>query len=104
MPGHGERFIETFDDWFTRINKRVQRLERRLAALPGAGPGTPTLLTNNSGFTGSVWAMKVASALVCHSISSRRIRVSIRIEAWMTWTIWTSREIRRLRTFLSDQP
>jgi hypothetical protein len=53
MPGHGERFIETFDDWFVRINKRVQRLERRVSintvaeALPAgavtlwAGPVVP---------------------------------------------------------------
>lgn len=54
MPGHGERFIQTFDDWFVRINKRVQRLERRVArqataaAVPAgsvmlwAGPTVPT--------------------------------------------------------------
>lgn len=31
MPGHGERIVQTFDDWFVRINKRVQRLERRVS-------------------------------------------------------------------------
>lgn len=41
MPGHGERFVETFDDWFVRINKRVQRLERRVSiTLPTAAAAT----------------------------------------------------------------
>ncbi len=38
MPGHGERIIQTFDEWVVRINKRVQRLERRLAQ-NGSGSG-----------------------------------------------------------------
>lgn len=64
MPGHGERIIQTYEDWFVRINKRVQRLERRLAALPSTGLPEPTLLTNSAGFSGAVYAMRTTSGVV----------------------------------------
>lgn len=33
-----DRFIHTFDEWMNRVNKRLQRLERRLG-VPGSGGG-----------------------------------------------------------------
>lgn len=60
MPGHGERFVETFDDWFVRINKRVQRLERRLGragALSDSGWVT-TGYTPGSGVTVSTFQIR----------------------------------------------
>lgn len=67
MPGHGERIIQTYEDWFVRINKRVQRLERRLARVgttPTPTPPTPTLITNPPGVTGTIWAIKSDDGVV----------------------------------------
>lgn len=55
MPGHGERIIQTYEDWFVRINKRVQRLERRQGRFGETLAPDPQLLTNVSGFTGAIY-------------------------------------------------
>lgn len=55
MPGHGEPIINTYAEWFTRINKRVARLERRMSRTPT--PPTPTTFTA-PGATGTIYAVK----------------------------------------------
>lgn len=62
MPGHGERFVETYEDWFTRINKRVQRLERRVARLASITEPLPTLI-DTSGVSGSVYGAKTGGVV-----------------------------------------
>lgn len=56
MPGHGDPIVQTYSEWFTRINKRVARLERRMSRTPSTPD--PTTIGNPPGVTGTIWAVK----------------------------------------------